>query len=282
MHNILIYESSKGDRFLLGKDGIVVTDTELLDYEWTAAAVNERISVFNKKMVEKPLTVVFYKNPQELANKFNRIVEHDVVNMTPGKFYLCPYEKNITDSLSDCYYIKGYISASRKPAFKVGSHIELELTFLTDEPTWVKDVVSQFRYNNDEESEFLDYPYDYMYDYFFGGNTKFLVNDGTIKSDFKIIVYGKENSPNVDIMIGGNRYVLFAVAKANEYITIDSKNKKITKTDARGRVTNLFTYRSRSSDIFKKIPVGNSLVTWSGELDFDIVLYQERSEPLWI
>ena len=87
---------------------------------------------------------------------------------------------------------------------------------------------------------------------------------------------------NPKFTLAGNVYGVEANAEEGERIVLDQIERKIYRVDSTGTTTNLFDYRIKTSDPFKKISPGDVTVQFSGEFGFDIELLQQRSEPKWI
>lgn len=125
-----------------------------------------------------------------------------------------------------------------------------------------------------------DYPFDYPFEYYTKLVGDSINNTGFTASNFKLIVYGACVSPFVSI--GGHTYKVNCTVGENEYLTIDSAEKKIYITSNTGEVINKFNARGREDYIFEKIPPGTHDVVWDGSFGFDVILLEERSEPKWI
>ena len=108
----------------------------------------------------------------------------------------------------------------------------------------------------------------------------YMENTSIAESNFEITAYGPCDDP--EITIGGNRYILYISLLDNEYAKINSKTRKITKTSRYGETENIFHYRDRDNNIFEKIPDGENAVSWSLEKGFDLKIYDERGETIWI
>lgn len=76
--------------------------------------------------------------------------------------------------------------------------------------------------------------------------------------------------------------ILTAIQTIFSTVSIDSIAKTILLTKRDGTVENHFHQRNRESYIFEKIPAGSNIVTWDKTFKFDVVLFEERSEPKWI
>lgn len=66
-----------------------------------------------------------------------------------------------------------------------------------------------------------------------------------------------------------------------QYLEIDSAAETVTKILTSGIKVNAFHYRSFENSVFRPIQVGRQEVFWDGKFDFDLILFEERSEPKW-
>ena len=121
-----------------------------------------------------------------------------------------------------------------------------------------------------------DFPFDYSNPL----SSQMVENPGFTGSDFRMVIYGECEDPHIGI--GEHLYEVDCTIGPHEYLTIDSKKKTIILTKQNGTTENKFRYRNRESYIFEKIPSGETLVSWDGDYKYDIILYEERSEPKWI
>ena len=168
--------------------------------------------------------------------------------------------------------------------------METTLTVTTDYPQWIKETRISFQKNGSVFSDgseecgsgkrnldfYVDFPYDYMSE--MKGRT--LNNTGFVGVNFRLIIYGAAINPV--IFISGHAYQVNCQIEENEYLTIDSIAKTILLTKSDGTVENHFHQRNRGSYIFEKIPAGNNIVNWDKTFGFDVVMFEERSEPKWI
>ena len=151
-------------------------------------------------------------------------------------------------------------------------------------PFWSEDVEKNFYPDSaekGEEYEFLGYPYGYDYDYSgrTSGSERWYI-DHYRTSNFEMVIFGPCANPRVTI--NGHVYQVFDTLEANEYITVVSKNKTITKHLANGTTQNIFAKRRKDSSVFELIPSGDLSFSWSGEFGFGITVHKERSVPRWI
>ena len=268
-----------------GSNGIYVNENDLHDFDWTTNSDNNKISSFSRGIVTKtiPLIIKCDSVSEGLAikNRLFEIAEKDVLTTTHGKLVIGDY------------YLKCFFRGSKKSDYLIHKgYMQVKVTVTTDYSSWIKESTVVFRPTvstdgtgvataseiNYEKRNF-DFNYDFPFDYTSEMLNKTLNNTGFVDSAFKLIVYGSCINPI--IYIGGHAYEVDVEIGEDEHLTIDSMTKKITLTKYNGEEVNCFQYRNRESYIFQKIPTGQNIVTWDGDYGFDVVLYEERSEPKW-
>lgn len=279
MHKVIIFENHLGERFLLGKDGSVVTSSDLRDYAWTYSSINNKVSDFNRNIYEKSFEVVFH-GPQADDNlySFINMTEKSILYKKRCKLYICDYSTTTSSDLSQSMYIEGYIYANSKPSFLDNHWVTCNFKFVSDTSVWIKEQkviggTSRVVFDG------LDFPFDYNFD-FANPGTSSITNQSLAPADFKIVIYGNDNS-RIMFIIGEQTYIINEALAENEIIILDTKAKTITKTDSSGNSTNIFSSRGKTSYIFEKIPSGVNSAYFDG-FDWDATIYQERSEPKWI
>jgi len=235
-------------------------------------ADNNKISYFNRSVQTKSIPIIIYcSTQQEGLNTINRLMEcteKDVLSKEYGKIII------------GGYYLKCFVIGSKKKSYDISKGLFFaDLKIVTDYPAWTKEISYSFEQGG-ESGKNLDYSYDFPYDFTSPSNVKSLNNIGFAESDFKMIIYGEVTNPV--IYVGNNGYSLNCYIASGQYITIDSKEKTIVLTKQDGTKENYFSKRNKTNYIFQKIPSGVNSVNWVGSFIFDIVLYEERSEPKWI
>ena len=181
------------------------------------------------------------------------------------------------------YYLKCFVTDSSKSSYLINKGLlMLEITVQTDFPEWIKETTTAFRHNDDEEAEngFLDFAFDFPFDFKNGLSTGFLNNTNFVASNFRIVIYGEVSNPT--LFIGGHEYSVNVDVAKGEFLTIDSVNKTVILTKNNGQKVNCFNARNKDSYIFEKIPSGEVAINSTNEgISFDITLLEERSEPKW-
>lgn len=267
------------EEMIWGEDGAFVNCNDLHDYSWDVTKKNNKIASFSKGVVKKtiPLIICCSNDSEGLAikNRLMEIAEKDILANTHGKIIIGDY------------YLKCFITGSKKKKYLINKrYLEVSLTVTTDYPQWVRETATTFRINGDaitdtqeNKGKALDYNYDFPHDYTSGMINKTLNNSGFIGSNFKLIIYGSVINPAIHI--AGHTYEVECEIGKNEYLTIDSLNKTIVLTKSDGTMVNCFNLRNRDSYIFKTIPSGKNVVLWDNSFGFDVILFEERSEPKW-
>lgn len=269
-----------------GKKGIYVNYSDLHDYSWNFTSDNNRISSFSKGIVQKTIPIVICCDSEEqgilLKNRLMEYAEKDVLASQSGEMH---HGKLIIGD----YYLKCFISGSKKGKYLVSKgYMEVTLTVTTDYPQWRKESIVSFRTNGavitDTSQEIsvkrnFDFNYDFNYDFASGMRNKTLNNTSFVGTNFKMIIFGAAVNPAIHI--DGHTYEVKCLVQEGEYLTIDSFTKTVMLTRQDGTEINQFNLRNRDSYIFEKIPSGNNVVTWSSDFGFDVILFEERSEPKW-
>lgn len=265
-----------------GENGIYVNSNDLHDYSWDYTSDNNRISSFNKGVATRavPLIICCCSEEEGIAvrNRLLEITEKDVLAAEHGRIIIGDY------------YMKCYITGSKKSNYLLDKkYMETTLTVATDYPQWVKETLVSFYINGDVVSDMeedpsekrnLDYNVDFPYDYMSEMKGRTLNNTGFAGVNFRLTIFGAAVNPV--IYIGGHCYQVNCHIEENGFLTIDSMAKTILLTKPDGTTENQFHQRNRESYIFEKIPSGDNIVTWDKTFGFDVVMFEERSEPKWI
>lgn len=272
----LEYVSNRGDTVDLLQYATRIYQGSFHAYEWDydSAELPLGINVYGYTRSETTyeITVAVRGTDAEkraALNNMTSIFERDVINNTRGKLWW------------DNSYIECNIIASQTAPSETFYGAEKTLTVLCPYPFWI--VPQDFSFAISSESAqlgFLDYPYDYKYDYTpkEGGREDIYINHYG-DSNFTMHIFGSVVDPSV--VIGGHTYTVYDTVLDGEYITIDSRDKTVIKHNNNGEIINLFDSRNKAQSVFQRIPSGNVTVSWSGSFAFSLTVYVERSEPLW-
>ena len=308
----IYYENNQGKKLDLLHFPYRIQTGDLFNYEWeytTRSTVrdNGKFEKFIRGISSRDILLGVTGRTKEEYHQnidtFYEVIDSDVLNMTPGKLWFGPY------------YLLCYILKSEKEEWE--SDIEVmdhTITVVSDYPFWCRDKTYHFHasakeiveaYEREEIAEILDhteltpdYPYDYKYgfytryrqakkkplydykyDYHWNHTVGKLDNDHFTGSDFRMVVYGPCTYP--EIGVGGNVYRVSTILYDSEYMVIDSRDRTVVRYARNGVQENLFNSRDRENNVFEKIPPGKNTVRWNAQYSFDVVLFQERSEPRW-
>lgn len=271
----IFYLNNKGQKLYLDREPYYLLDSsDIVDYEWNYS-VNEntsRVYGFIRGVRNRKLTIaVVSRSKEDHKEDLNSIVKHfefDIDSASPGKLYI------------NNYYIPCYVHKSSKDARYINVKRSVVNFEIVKAGGWIKEKIVRFRWQDQTpDVSGRGYPYGYDYDYRASiGYESVLENDVISDMEFTLTIYGYADHPEIDI--GGNVYRLNYTIQAGEYVIIDSAKRTIRLVKTNGVVVNLFRYRE-SNMIFEKIQTGTQQVYWNGSFDFDLLLYEERSEPAW-
>lgn len=274
------YECSNGTEYNLIGDRMRATSGYFHEYEWkpmaTSLQIGEEVYGFEKEPKTYQITLTFRGKLEERKARMDELTncfEYDVANITPGKIWF------------GTYYIECYIkNMTSKVSSTRNNWTEMEIGIYCPYPMWIQEVTKNFypdASGKGEVYDFLEYPYDHIYDFSkTAAGTEHWYIEHYKKSNFRMVIYGPCVDPK--IMIEGKDYQVYETLEKNEYIAIDSRKKTIIKKLANGTEQNIFYKKSTGNSVFEEIPAGDILVSWNGEFGFDITVQKERSVPEWI
>lgn len=196
------------------------------------------------------------------------ILEKDVLQKKPGKLYV------------NGYYLECYIYSGKPKYFvpELGS-ISYEMEIVTEYEFWISEQSYTFDTNSVISTDNKRYSYKYAYRYANGLNNSYIINPHFTESNFKLIIYGPAVNPMV--VIGENTYLVNIILEKNERLEIDSNAQTVIKILSNGEMVNAFHNRQKKKTFFQKIAPGRQSVSWTGKFPFDLIIYEERSEPKW-
>lgn len=267
----------------------MLTGGNLFDGKWDSIENDDHIQGWEKRtqnrLISMDISGTGLLSFEEAMNRLEDVFEKDVISGRAGRLY-------VGKSYMNCF-----LSMTEKDRWinDLG-HAKVNLQVTSDYPYWITECPYTFRKKSESvplTSSLigLDYEHDYEYEYVYGfsegndGTLQYMVNDHYTDSGFKMTIYGPCINPA--IRIAGHLYELRTVLYDGEYAVVDSstrfsQDRAIYKVQVDGTVMDLFNARNKSSEIWKKIPPGRSMVTWNGDFGFDIVLFSERGTPSWI
>lgn len=264
--------------FILNQDyKLAIKEMNPWQTKWNYESIEEQFGItiasFKKDPITLGLSLKFRGSENQISqnlNGFFEACEKDIINKTAGRLYV------------DDEYLQGYFLERETNPSETFYGYQQDLEFFAPYPFWIKEVKREFYKQEDATAgNGLDYNYDYDYDYTLEAlGVRRWNNQHYAPSEFIMNIYGAVENPR--ITIAGHPYIVNVQLEATDYLTINSRNNTVTKTQNNGVVTNIFKYRNTAESVFQKIPAGENLITWSGLFGFDITLFLERSEPAWI
>ncbi len=264
----MFYKNHINEVVEFGVGGIIINTNDFRDYEWTYNNKYKKITKFERGISKKTLPVTITgEDAKEKANHMFEVFEKDVASGSHGEIVINDYS------------LKGYFYASKKIEYTTEGIIKLELSFVSDSSTWIKES-EPYHFNVEEsESKGLDYNHDFAYDFTSTLYTAQLANPNYTDTAFKLIVCGQAINPVVTI--GGHEYEIDTIVEENELLIVDSISKTVILKKEDGTEVNKFADRNKDSYIFEPIKSGANSVSWGSDFSFDVVLVEQRSEPKW-
>ena len=273
---ILKYIASSGNEYDLNADELRTREANYHKWSWdfngTDLQYGKRVADVTRTAMEYDTTLTFAGSlvqRKEAVENLHQDFELDVRNMTPGRI------------IWGEWYIDCYISDSSTTPDELIRWTDNEIKIYCPHPFWIREATRQFYPKSvPAEQIFLDYEFDYQYDYHFGNpGTAIWQRDFPFVSEFKLTIYGPVSQPR--ILINSHAYQINDTLGETEYAVIDSRDNIIMKYAMGGQVTNIFDLRDKQESVFDPIPAGPLRFAWSGAFGFDLTLYEERSEPRW-
>lgn len=266
------YISSAGNTYQLHtKDGVLHKRLPYRSWSWKPRGTDlehgVRVAGFNRAAAQYKAELLLFgtKAEQEtLVDSMHDDFEGDMRRVTAGRLVVNGYTLNCFIISVDARYKNGVTTDS--------------IQIYAPLPYWMQEQKVVLEASEVTGSGFLDYPYDYSYDYTAPVmGSKIVASDFPFESEFQMIIYGQAVTPR--IVVNGYPYTLYATIPEGAYVIVDSKQKSIMMYNADGTQTDLFNFRNKTQSIFRKIPKGNLEIQWDSSYGVDLTIYRERSEP---
>lgn len=276
------------------------------DYEYTEADVGGNISRFQRALKESEITVAVHSNHKERrakdVNALFEAVETDVLAKTPGKLFL-----------NGQYLLCYFIANEKAIEGSIKNTMTVKFKIVSEYPFWCKDEIFHFKANptdrmmnrdkpSTDDTDHAEYRRSFPFDFPFDLKSEYrrtakyplfkfpfdfnknmtavkLINEHYSSCDFKMIIYGSCREPS--IWVDDHLYQVKISLFDGEYLVVDSRKKTVIKYGNNGVTTNCFNFRNKESHLFEKISSGYHQVKWNMLFGFDLILFKERSEPLW-
>lgn len=267
------YIASSGNVYDLTTQDILHRTANYYNWSWKADGVKrqygQRVSRFSRDPATYEADLIFHGDPAELRRTIQALhndFENDMRRMTPGRL------------VWGDYYIDAYINGSAVENISFWSWISNKIQIIAPYPFWIKEEKVVLTIASETTGGYLDYPYDYNYDYTAPEIGKKVVpSDFPFTSEFRMIIYGLAVNPR--IVINGYPYILYATIPSGAHVIVDSKQRTIMLYKRNGQNMNIFDFRNKSDSIFEKIPAGNLDIVWDATFGVDLTIFREKSEP---
>ena len=273
----LKYVASSGREYDLKTSGLLKTRTAnyhiwTWGVEGTKLQFGTRVSTFTREAAQYTTQLILDGSipvRKKLLDDLHEDFELDVRNKRMGRI------------IWGEYYIDCYIIASSTYPDSNDWWTDNDLTIYCPYPFWIKDHKrSFFGRHGVTPTNFLDYEFDYEYDWYIGDPGTAVWDAGLpFASEFEMTIFGPVSNPRVTI--NGWPYGFNDTLSDDEYATINSRNNTVIKRTSGGHDISIFDTRFKAQSIFTPIPAGSLEIAWSGLFGFDITLFEERSEPRW-
>lgn len=275
MNDNVIYKASSGNQYNLKTNGIWIQEANFHKWEWNARGTElqfgQRVSSFGKESSTYTTTLIFHGTAVQRAKQIAKLHEEfeaDIRAMKPGRIIWGNW-------YADCYIL----ASSTDPARC--DWTQNEIGIFCPNPFWVKEEKKSFTKQDAPPStqSFLDYEFDYEYDYYLGaiGNERW-VRSFPFAAQFKMSIYGPVSNPRV--AINGYPYQINDTLEGTEYLVINSRDNTVIKYLANNTSVSIFDKRNKEQSVFEMIPGGTLSINWTGLFGFDLLIYDERSEPV--
>lgn len=269
------YVNHLNEKIDFGRSPYQMQIGDIFNYSNKYEGKNLAVKRIYKEISTLQTTVTIEGNSEEsffqALNDFLDITDADTVSNVSGRLYVGEY-----------YIECNIISSDKKFWDETRRGVENNIKLLMERPVWCREFSQKFyRGSAAQRSDpFLYYPIQYPYQYSAPKDLRLFHNDHYAACDFKMIIYG----PCIDpmIRINGHPYSFKLTLYEGEFLEVESRYNTVERVQKDGTRLTEFNQREKKDSVFQKIPAGNCSVIWNtSEFGFDLILYQERSEPKW-
>lgn len=272
------YVNSAGVRLSLDEAPYFTEKSDLYDFTWNIGFASSPMRDGGKAVSRRrpnnvrELTLYVYGNCKaEFDDAMNRLADvfsADVEGLQPGRLYV------------GGQYLSCFISAGEKTVSKDWPYcVKMTLSVFPQNPCWCTERTFSLSFRTETDERGLKYPAKYPYRYSSLTREANIINDHYASSPMIIRIFGPAENPR--FYIGGAAMGLDITLAEGEHAVIDQTERSIYKIAATGERTNIFNSRLKNGNIFTYAPPGVSLIECSEELNMDITLVKQRSEPQW-
>lgn len=269
------YINSEGKEYKFYDARVRATSGNFHKHAWTPETskrkIGETVQGFEKDAAEYEITFTVrgaLEDRKTFLDEMQDAFETDVLLERPGRIYFGDY------------YIDGFVTSSETKTSDIAVYYsQNKVKLYCPRPIWTKENPYTFHSYGVSSSDNKRYPGRYPCRYANGMNNTYIQNPHFTDVNFTLVIYGPVANPQV--IIGDKSYLVNIVLEQGERLEIDSRTRIVTKVSKNGEKVNAFHNREKGKTFFKKIPPGRQKVVWSGKFDWDLTIYEERSEPRW-
>lgn len=274
----LFYENHLGEKIHFYHSPYILTSHDFFDWLMSFSTVGNRSTAYRLNAVERQFTVQIM--PRQ-ANADARLAEYadliDAFNDITSK------DTNTTGKLwtDNGEYIDCQIYSVAHSDWNIARNVTLTCRMRVDKPMWQRPKDYSFEPVSEFEYDWLDYPYDFEYDFkatLPGFQT--VENTGTEPCAYILTIYGSSTAPVVWFN-GLNRVGASVTLGSAEKLIVNTQSKTVIKV-SNGQEISVFDKRFKDAvSMFEPLPVGVTSLQWSGLFAFDVTLLEERRSPRW-
>lgn len=269
------YINSEGKEYKFYDARVRATSGNFHKHAWTPETskrkIGETVQGFEKDAAEYEITFTVrgaLEDRKTFLDEMQDAFETDVLLERPGRIYFGDY------------YIDGFVTSSETKTSDIAVYYsQNKVKLYCPRPIWTKENSYTFHSYGASSSDNKRYPGRYPCRYANGMNNTYIQSPHFTDVNFTLVIYGPVANPQV--IIGDKSYLVNIVLEQGERLEIDSRTRTVTKVSKNGEKVNAFHNREKGKTFFKKIPPGRQKVVWSGKFDWDLTIYEERSEPRW-
>lgn len=270
------YENSRGEIIRLDELPFVMNEGNLFDAEWNfSRAVRPlgeggRLLAAKRADGVKSMTVnVIADTASRLSQLLERMAEvfdYDVASLKAGRLWI------------NGQYMTCWCQARGKTlSCNFVTNASVAVSVQPETPVWCREVSCKMA----QKSSIEGHRYSYSYPYRYGDSrpSARIVNSHIAPCPMRITFRGPAVNPAVYInggRVGGN-----ITLTDGERAVIDQMSGEVYKVTSSGEKINCFDARVKNGLVFKYAPSGESTAVSEGAADVDIILIEQRSEPLW-
>jgi hypothetical protein len=249
-----LYTNHLGHTFEFGAEtgAFLGNLAELFSYERVfedSASAYQTIAVKPRAI---PVTVSFNGDVPKSRSKFFEVIDLDAEAGQPGTLRVGDYK------------MEGIFVASASSSFEYGyGEMYREMTFLSDNPIWRRDVVKIFEADQTRAA---------------------IINESYRSSPVTIEVFGSAQTNTASVTIGGTIYEVNQSVPEGSTLVIDGLEKTAMLYDSEGNATNVLDKRvgeqvkGSGYYLFEEVPSGHNVITSRTHGRIRVTLHEQRLE----